>query len=134
MLNLSNMALRLVYMFFMNWEDVKTNFKDLLCFIVYVLPAVKRIEERNSRTFCDLRCVDINGDSLFRWIISSDKRRLCKHLLQGTISGRQFLWGIGLPKGNGGVQRFPRARRRLALECNYIAMNFLYKKNYRINK
>lgn len=36
---------------------------------------------------------------------------------QGTVSGRQFLWGVGLPKGNGGVQRFPRARRRLALEC-----------------
>ncbi|XLU77847.1 hypothetical protein S245_001268 [Arachis hypogaea] len=36
---------------------------------------------------------------------------------QGTISGRQFLWGVGLQKGNGGVQRFPRARRRLALEC-----------------
>ncbi|KAD4385165.1 hypothetical protein E3N88_25333 [Mikania micrantha] len=27
---------------------------------------------------------------------------------QGTVSGRQFLWGVGLPKGNGGVQRFPR--------------------------
>ncbi|KAK4353578.1 hypothetical protein RND71_025772 [Anisodus tanguticus] len=25
--------------------------------------------------------------------------------------------GVGLPKGNGGVQRFPRAGRRLALEC-----------------
>jgi len=36
---------------------------------------------------------------------------------QGTVSGRQFLWGSGLPKGNGGVQRFPRAGRRLALEC-----------------
>ncbi|CAK7324624.1 unnamed protein product [Dovyalis caffra] len=36
---------------------------------------------------------------------------------QGTVSGRQFLWGVGLPKGNGGVQRFPRAGRRLALEC-----------------
>ncbi|KAF4383352.1 hypothetical protein G4B88_023926 [Cannabis sativa] len=35
----------------------------------------------------------------------------------GTVSGRQFLWGVGLPKGNGGVQRFPRVRRRLALEC-----------------
>ncbi|KAL0315176.1 UNVERIFIED_CONTAM: hypothetical protein Scaly_2882100 [Sesamum calycinum] len=34
----------------------------------------------------------------------------------GTVSGRQFLWGVGLPKGNGGVQRFPRAGRRLALE------------------
>ncbi|KAK8478170.1 hypothetical protein V6N11_059485 [Hibiscus sabdariffa] len=36
---------------------------------------------------------------------------------QGTVSGRQFLWGVGLPKGKGGVQRFPRAGRRLALEC-----------------
>jgi len=24
----------------------------------------------------------------------------------GTVSGRQFLWGVGLPKGNGGVQRY----------------------------
>ncbi|KAL0345333.1 UNVERIFIED_CONTAM: hypothetical protein Sradi_4364600 [Sesamum radiatum] len=24
---------------------------------------------------------------------------------QGTVSGRQFLWDVGLPKGNGGVQR-----------------------------
>ncbi|KAL0644521.1 hypothetical protein Bca4012_042811 [Brassica carinata] len=36
---------------------------------------------------------------------------------QGTVSGRQFLRGVGLPKGNGGVQRFPRAGRRLSLEC-----------------
>ncbi|MCD9559623.1 hypothetical protein HAX54_017689 [Datura stramonium] len=36
---------------------------------------------------------------------------------QGTVSGRQFLSGVGLPKGNGGTQMFPRARRRLALEC-----------------
>ncbi|KAG6424941.1 hypothetical protein SASPL_115364 [Salvia splendens] len=36
---------------------------------------------------------------------------------QGTVSGRQFLWGVGLPKGNRGMQRFPRAGRRLALEC-----------------
>ncbi|PPE02357.1 hypothetical protein GOBAR_DD00691 [Gossypium barbadense] len=36
---------------------------------------------------------------------------------QGTVSGRQFPLGIGLPKGNKGVQRFPRAGRRLALEC-----------------
>ncbi|KAL8480805.1 hypothetical protein ACS0TY_027367 [Phlomoides rotata] len=36
---------------------------------------------------------------------------------QGTVSGRQFLWGVGLLKGNGGVQRFPWAGRRLALEC-----------------
>ncbi|XLR50665.1 hypothetical protein S83_001337, partial [Arachis hypogaea] len=31
-----------------------------------------------------------------------------------------FLWGVCLPKGNGGVQRFPRARRRLALKCKGI--------------
>ncbi|KAG5569011.1 hypothetical protein H5410_063971 [Solanum commersonii] len=43
---------------------------------------------------------------------------LCQDLrAKGQISGRQFLWGVGLPKGNGGVQRFPRAGRRLALEC-----------------
>jgi hypothetical protein len=36
---------------------------------------------------------------------------------QGTVSGRQFLWGVGLPKGNGGVQRFPRASHMLVLEC-----------------
>ncbi|KAH0700821.1 hypothetical protein KY284_015036 [Solanum tuberosum] len=36
---------------------------------------------------------------------------------QGTVSGRQFLWGVGLHKGNGSVQRFPQAGRRLALEC-----------------
>ncbi|KAA0042109.1 hypothetical protein E5676_scaffold306G003750 [Cucumis melo var. makuwa] len=35
---------------------------------------------------------------------------------QGTVSGRQFLWGVGLPKDNGGMQRFPQARLRLALE------------------
>ncbi|KAH1130625.1 hypothetical protein J1N35_002003 [Gossypium stocksii] len=36
---------------------------------------------------------------------------------QGTVLGGQFLWGVGLPKGNRGVQRFPRAGRRLAIEC-----------------
>ncbi|MBA0819514.1 hypothetical protein Gohar_019819 [Gossypium harknessii] len=35
---------------------------------------------------------------------------------QGTVSGRQFLWGVGLPKGNGGIQRFPCVRWRLTLE------------------
>ncbi|OIW19918.1 hypothetical protein TanjilG_28897 [Lupinus angustifolius] len=25
---------------------------------------------------------------------------------QGTVSGRQFLWGVGLPKGNGGYKGF----------------------------
>ena len=36
---------------------------------------------------------------------------------QGTVSGRQFIWGVGLPKGNGGVQRFPRVGQISALEC-----------------
>ncbi|GJT97265.1 hypothetical protein Tco_1092783 [Tanacetum coccineum] len=36
---------------------------------------------------------------------------------QGTVSGREFPMGIGLPKGNRGMQRFPWAGRRLALEC-----------------
>lgn len=35
----------------------------------------------------------------------------------GTVSARRFLWGIGLPKGNRGTQRFIRARQRLAHEC-----------------
>ncbi|KAG2596576.1 hypothetical protein PVAP13_5KG170014 [Panicum virgatum] len=42
---------------------------------------------------------------------------LCQTRGPRAISGRQFLWGVGLPKGNGGVQRFPRARRTLVLEC-----------------
>lgn len=25
---------------------------------------------------------------------------------QGIVSGRQFLWGAGLPKGNGDMQKF----------------------------
>ncbi|KAK7377436.1 hypothetical protein VNO80_02861 [Phaseolus coccineus] len=48
---------------------------------------------------------------------SSGGARAIRPTGRGTVSGRQFLWGVGLPKGNGGVQRFPRARRRLALEC-----------------
>ncbi|TYH46658.1 hypothetical protein ES332_D11G353600v1 [Gossypium tomentosum] len=38
---------------------------------------------------------------------------LCQRPMdQGTVS-----MGVGLPKGNGGMQRFPRARRRLTLQC-----------------
>ncbi|KAL4378863.1 hypothetical protein GQ457_02G031190 [Hibiscus cannabinus] len=33
-----------------------------------------------------------------------------------TVSGRQFIWGVDHLKGNRGVQRFPQAGRRLALE------------------
>uniref|UniRef100_A0A2N9H7G0 Uncharacterized protein n=1 Tax=Fagus sylvatica TaxID=28930 RepID=A0A2N9H7G0_FAGSY len=36
---------------------------------------------------------------------------------KGQSQVNSFYGGVGLPKGNGGVQRFPLARRRLALEC-----------------
>jgi hypothetical protein len=43
---------------------------------------------------------------------------LCQDLrAKGQSQVDSFYGGVGLPKGNGGVQRFPRARRRLALEC-----------------
>ncbi|KAI5673355.1 hypothetical protein M9H77_13719 [Catharanthus roseus] len=38
----------------------------------------------------------------------------------GTVSGGQILWSVGLPKGNGGMQRFSWAERRLSLECKGI--------------
>ena len=34
-----------------------------------------------------------------------------------TVSGGQFHWGGDLPKGNGGVQRFPQAGRKSVGEC-----------------
>ncbi len=34
-----------------------------------------------------------------------------------TVSGGQFDWGGRLLKGNGGVQRFPQAGRKSAVEC-----------------
>ncbi len=34
-----------------------------------------------------------------------------------TVSGGQFDWGGHLLKGNGGVQRFPQAGRKSAVEC-----------------
>ena len=37
-----------------------------------------------------------------------------------TVSGRQFDWGGRLPKGNGGVQRFPQAGRKSVVECKGI--------------
>jgi hypothetical protein len=37
-----------------------------------------------------------------------------------TVSDGQFDWGGGLPKGNGGVQRFPQAGRKSAVECKGI--------------
>ncbi len=34
-----------------------------------------------------------------------------------TVSGERFDWGGRLLKGNGGVQRFPQAGRKSAVEC-----------------
>jgi hypothetical protein len=34
-----------------------------------------------------------------------------------TVSGGQFYWGGSLLKCNGGVQRFPQAGRKSAVEC-----------------
>ncbi len=36
---------------------------------------------------------------------------------RSTVSGGQFDWGGHLLKGNGGVQRFPQAGRKSAVEC-----------------
>ena len=38
----------------------------------------------------------------------------------GTLSGGQFDWGGRLPKGNGGVRRYPQADWKPAFECNGI--------------
>ena len=35
----------------------------------------------------------------------------------GTVSGRQFHWGGGLLKRNGGAQRFPQSGRQSDVEC-----------------
>jgi hypothetical protein len=37
-----------------------------------------------------------------------------------TVSGGQFDWGGRLLKSNGGVQRFPQAGRKSAVECKGI--------------
>ena len=39
---------------------------------------------------------------------------------QKTVSGGQFDWGGRLLKGNGGVQRFPQASRKLVVEYKGI--------------
>ncbi|KAD4180183.1 hypothetical protein E3N88_28774 [Mikania micrantha] len=48
---------------------------------------------------------------------SPEGRRRLGRTGQGTVSGRQFLWIVGLLKRKGGVQRFPRAGWRLALSA-----------------
>ena len=49
---------------------------------------------------------------------SGEARILMAFLEAGrlTVSGGQFDWGGRLPKGNGGVQRFPQAGRKSAEE------------------
>ena len=50
---------------------------------------------------------------------SEEARILMAFLEAGrlTVSGGQFDWGGHLLKGNGGVQRFPQAGRKSAVEC-----------------
>ena len=50
---------------------------------------------------------------------SGEARILMAFLEAGrlTVSGGQFDWGGHLLKGNGGVQRFPQAGRKSAVEC-----------------
>jgi len=40
--------------------------------------------------------------------------------LSGTVSGGQFSWGGCLLKSNGGVQRYPQAGRKSAVEYKGI--------------
>ncbi|KAL5078845.1 hypothetical protein RYX36_007266, partial [Vicia faba] len=54
-----------------------------------------------------------NGPKVEKFLVGLGGRK--RRPLSGGLEP-SFLWGVGLPKGNGGVQRFPRARRRLALE------------------
>ena len=53
---------------------------------------------------------------------SEEARILMAFLEAGrlTVSGGQFDWGGHLLKGNGGVQRFPQAGRKSAIECKSI--------------
>jgi hypothetical protein len=50
----------------------------------------------------------------------SEKARILIVLLEAgylTVSGGPFFWGGCLLKCNGGVQRFPQAGRKSAVEC-----------------
>ncbi len=50
----------------------------------------------------------------------SGRARILMAILESgrlTVSGGQFDWGGRLLKGNGGVQRFPQAGRKSAVEC-----------------
>ena len=50
----------------------------------------------------------------------SERARILIVILEAgylTVSGGPFDWGDRLPKCNGGVQRFPQAGRKSAVEC-----------------
>ena len=50
----------------------------------------------------------------------SERARILIVLLESgylTVSGGPFFWGGCLLKSNGGVQRFPQAGRKSAVEC-----------------
>ena len=50
----------------------------------------------------------------------SERARILIMILESghlTVAGGQFDWGGHLLKGNGGVQRFPQAGRKSAVEC-----------------
>jgi hypothetical protein len=50
----------------------------------------------------------------------SERARILIGILEAgtlTVSGGPFFWGGCLLKGNGGVQRFPQAGRKSAVEC-----------------
>ena len=50
----------------------------------------------------------------------SGKARILMVILESghlTVAGGQFDWGGRLLKSNGGVQRFPQAGRKSAVEC-----------------
>ncbi len=65
--------------------------------------------------------VDLNFSGLSEPSVRYHSRRvrsLIAFLESGrlTVSGGQFYWGGSLLKGNGGVQRFSQAGRKLAVE------------------
>ena len=50
----------------------------------------------------------------------SERARILIMILESghlTVAGGQFYWGGSLLKSNGGVQRFPQAGRKSAVEC-----------------
>jgi len=69
--------------------------------------------------------VDIKFSDLMEPLVRdhSKRARILIGILESgslTVSDGQFDWGGDLPKGNGGVQRFPQAGRKSAVECKGI--------------